>query len=176
MKMYHQHFVNILSKMKSSLVQSLDYSPVSMCMCNGFIATGGHDAQISVKDLRKNEVIRSNMNVGGSINNACHISKYKWLSDDPNIRSAPRIFLSNNDNIVKIYSLPSMREVQNVNLHVACNYTATSRDGKYMAAVADNNYVFLYDMRNGYRLISKMQGKSLFFVIHKVNALLLMLY
>jgi WD40 repeat protein len=161
-----------LIQYQSTLVHNLDFPPVSMSVNSGFLAAGGHESQLSIKNLHTNEVVRNNVNVGGAINNGCHVSRY-YFNDHQTMNSilqrTPRMFVSNNDNSIKVYTLPSMSRMSSVNLHVPCNYSTTSMDGKYMAAVGDNNYVHLFDMKNNFALIARMQGKLLIILMRSIS-------
>ena len=78
--------------------------------------------------------------VGGSINNAMTISSHL---------DSTRLLICNNDESIKIYTIPDMQRVAQITLPTAVNYCSVSPDGKKMAAVGDSNQVFLYDIRAG---------------------------
>ena len=84
--------------------------------------------------------------VGGSINNAICISQH--LNDT-------RILISNNDETIKIFSLPTLTRVADITLPTAVNYASVSPDGRKMIATGDTNQVFLYEISAaaGYRKI-----------------------
>jgi WD40 repeat protein len=104
------------------------------------MAAGGHDAQLTVKDLKTNEVL-TNTSIGGYINNACHIGCHR--------NGDILLFTSNNDNTIKVFNVGSTISQMAVVQHcVAVNYTSTSPDGKYVASVGDNSFVTLYEMRD----------------------------
>jgi WD40 repeat protein len=144
-ELYHVYKSKIckynLRTKQSSLVQSLDFLVASFCVRHGYMAAGGHDSQLTVKDLKTNELV-NNAPVGGAINNACNIAKHR--------NGDILLFASNNDNTIKVFSLQSSNMLQMTILQqaVPINYTAVSPDGKYMASVGDNSYVNLYEMRD----------------------------
>ncbi len=74
--------------------------------------------------------------VGGNVNNALHIGK--------DSSGELRLFLSNNDKTVKVFSLPSMTVIVTITFPIAINYASLSPDGKYLVAVGDSNQTYLY--------------------------------
>jgi WD40 repeat protein len=86
--------------------------------------------------------------IGNAINNAMHISQH---------RSEMRLLVCNNDETVKIFSLPTLEHVTSINLHVAVNGLSVSPDGTKMVAVGDTNQAFLYSIQGtNYRLVSAL--------------------
>lgn len=89
------------------------------------------------------------MNVGGAINNAVTLSKYG---------EQVRLLVCNNDETIKIFSLPTLDQVCNIKLPTAANYASVSPDGRWMVAVGDSNQVFLYEVtvHGQYRLVQQL--------------------
>ena len=56
-----------------------------------------------------------------------------------------RLFISNNDDTVKVYSLASGTLVTLVRCPVAINYCSLSPSGRYLACVGDNRHTYLYE-------------------------------
>ncbi|KAF9974607.1 hypothetical protein BGZ73_001976 [Actinomortierella ambigua] len=53
---------------------------------------------------------------------------------------------SNNDETIKVYSLPGLEPLTSIQLPVAVNYASVSPDGRKMVAVGDSNEVFVFDI------------------------------
>jgi WD40 repeat protein len=86
--------------------------------------------------------------VGNAINNAMHISQYQ---------NDVRLLVCNNDETIKIFSIPTLDHLTSINLHVAVNGLSVSPDGTKMVAVGDTNQAFLYSIHGAnYRLISAL--------------------
>ncbi|KAJ3322393.1 Cilia- and flagella-associated protein 43 [Boothiomyces sp. JEL0866] len=93
------------------------------------------------------------LNVGGSINNALCISKHN---------NQTRILICNNDETIKVYSLPDLHRITSISFPTAVNYASVSPDGKKMIAVGDSSQVFLYNVTsNGdYEKVASMTGNE----------------
>ena len=91
------------------------------------------------------------MTVGGSINNALCISKFG---------NEARILICNNDETIKIYSLPELQRITSISFPTAVNYAAVSPDGSKMVVVGDSSQVFMYAITSSgaYEKISSMTG------------------
>jgi WD40 repeat protein len=50
-----------------------------------------------------------------------------------------------------------MRHITNIETQVAVNYCSTSLDGKYLAAVGDDTFILVFDIRSSYRNIFKLE-------------------
>lgn len=86
--------------------------------------------------------------IGNAINNAMHISQHQC---------DVRLLVCNNDETVKIFSLPNLEHITSVNLHVAVNGLSVSPDGTKMVAVGDTNQAFLYSIQGtSYRLVASL--------------------
>ena len=92
-------------------MKDLAFSPTSIASGCGYLAAGGQRSQLVVRHL--NSAWQGSTAVGGSINNAICISQH--LNDT-------RILISNNDETIKIYSLPSLTRVTDITLPTAVNY------------------------------------------------------
>ena len=89
--------------------------------------------------------------VGGSINNSMCISEH--LDDT-------RLLISNNDETIKIYSLPSLTHISNLTMPTAVNYSAVSPDGGKMVAVGDSKQGWLFEVRNGYHRVASFTATT----------------
>jgi WD40 repeat protein len=77
------------------------------------------------------------LTVGGSINNALSISDHGQQT---------RLLVCNNDETLKVYSLPNLEKVCSLTFPTAINYSAVSPDGRKMVVVGDSPEVFLYNI------------------------------
>ncbi|KAL0489510.1 hypothetical protein AKO1_010508 [Acrasis kona] len=131
--------------LQTVLVQHLDYAAASFSARYGYLATGGHNAQLTVKNLNT-DCTMANTSIGHNINNACNISRHK--------SGEHLLLMANNDRNIKIFSMQALEDSSTVSplfdiTHsVAVNYTCVSPDGNYMACVADNSFVTLYEMKD----------------------------
>lgn len=63
----------------------------------------------------------------------------------------------NNDETIKIFTLPTLEHVTTINMHVAVNALAVSPDGTKLIAVGDTNQAFLYEIHGSeYKLWSTL--------------------
>ena len=86
--------------------------------------------------------------IGSAINNAMHISQHP---------AQVRLYICNNDESIKVFSLPSLEHITTMNLRVAVNGLTVSPDGTKMIAVGDTNQAFLYSVQGDqYRLITAL--------------------
>lgn len=91
-------------------IKELPFSPTSMVSGCGYLAVGGQRSQLAVRQLGSNWMAQTT--AGGSINNALSISRH--LDDT-------RLLVCNNDEAIKVFSLPSMENVVNLSLPTAVN-------------------------------------------------------
>ncbi|KAJ1552658.1 hypothetical protein HK096_010935 [Nowakowskiella sp. JEL0078] len=79
-----------------------------------------------------------------------------------NYMGSTRLLISNNDETIKVYSLPGLQRITSIQLPTAVNHAAVSPDGKMMVAVGDTNSVYLYDISpdGNYTRISTLTGTS----------------
>lgn len=86
--------------------------------------------------------------IGNAINNAMHIAQH---------REDVRLLVCNNDETVKVFTLPTLDHVTTVNLHVAVNGLSVSPDGTKMVVVGDTNQAFLYSVQgSAYRMLASL--------------------
>ncbi|KAI9592477.1 hypothetical protein BDF19DRAFT_498479 [Syncephalis fuscata] len=130
------------------VMKYLPFTPVSMAIGCGYIAVGGQRSQLSIRELDSNWSVDTQ--VGGTINNAIHISRH--LDQD-------RVVVCNNDQTIKAFTLPDLNKVATVQLPVAVNHASVSPDGKRMVAVGDSDEIFMFDVRSGgYFHIATLKG------------------
>lgn len=88
------------------------------------------------------------------MNNALHIGKDN--------SGELRLFLSNNDKTVKVFSLPSMTVIVTLTFPIAINYASLSPDGNFLVAVGDSNQTYLYSavQNSGYQRIRTFSEAS----------------
>lgn len=121
-----------------TIFKDLNFVPTSIAVNHGFVAAGGQQGQLVIRELDGPYLVQAN--VGGSINNALSISA---LGGPDQLR----LFVCNNDETIKIYSLPELILLRTLSLPTACNHAAISPDGRNLVAVGDSNEVFLFDIR-----------------------------
>ncbi|KAI1316868.1 hypothetical protein EDD11_009358 [Mortierella claussenii] len=143
----NQHSVNSYNtrtKITTQLMKDLSFPPTSLTAACGYLAAGGQRNQLMVRQMNSNWFAHTS--VGGSINNALCISEHL---------GGTRLLISNNDETIKVYSLPGLQRLTSIQLPTAVNYASVSPDGRKMVAVGDSNQVFLYDISvaAGYRKI-----------------------
>ncbi|KAG0256248.1 cleavage and polyadenylation specificity factor subunit 2 [Actinomortierella ambigua] len=129
------HAYNTRSALASPLMKDLPFHPTSLTASCGYLAAGGQRSQLMVRQLNSNWCAHTS--VGGSINNALCISEHL---------GGTRLLISNNDETIKVYSLPGLEPLTSIKLPVAVNYASVSPDGRKMVAVGDSNEVFLFDI------------------------------
>ncbi|KAG0344493.1 hypothetical protein BG004_004445 [Podila humilis] len=144
----HHHSVNAYNtraRAVTPLMKDLNFPPTSLTSSCGYIAAGGQRGQLMVQQLSSDWSALTT--VGGSINNALCISEHL---------GGTRLLISNNDNTIKVYSIPSMEPLTNIALPTAVNYASVSPDGRKMVAVGDSTEVYLYDISvaGGYKNIA----------------------
>ncbi|KXS18570.1 WD40 repeat-like protein [Gonapodya prolifera JEL478] len=128
---------NTQTKQSNPAFKDLSFSPSSITSGCGYLAAGGQRSQLIVRQLNNNWFAQTA--VGGSINNALSISRH--LGD-------VRLLVCNNDETIKVFSLPTLEKIGNITLPTAVNYAAVSPDGRKLVAVGDSNQAFLYEMAN----------------------------
>eukprot|EP00887_Chlorella_sp_A99_P001147 scaffold14.g1147.t1 len=119
----------------TSIVQQLSFEPTSMTVGHGFIAAGGQCSQLDVRALATGEIVYKG-HCGGSVNNALAVAR--------DASGALRLFVCNNDDTVKVYSLSSGALHAMVRCPVAINYCALSPGGRHLVCVGDNRHTYLY--------------------------------
>ncbi|KAF8949941.1 hypothetical protein BGZ46_004835 [Entomortierella lignicola] len=125
-------------------MKELNFHPTSLTAACGYLAAGGQRSQLMVRQMNSDWVAHTS--VGGTINNALCISEHL---------GGTRLLISNNDETIKVYSLPRLERITSIQLPTAVNYASVSPDGRKMVAVGDTNQVFLYDISvaGGYQKI-----------------------
>lgn len=92
--------------------------------------------------------------VGGAINNSLVLSKHS--EDDV------RLMICNNDQTIKIFSVPNMNLITTLNYSSAVNNVGVSPDGSMMAVVGDSNQIHLHSISNSieYKKMTTLTGKK----------------
>ena len=137
-----------LINLKSTLACDLSFEPTSVAFGSGYVAAGGQNSQLDIRRSCgpfENEIVFKG-HCGGSVNNALKIAK-----DASHQR---RLFICNNDDTVKIFSLTIGALVSMVRCPVAINHCALSPSGELMVCVGDNRNTYVYQATSvGYRLL-----------------------
>lgn len=104
--------------------------------------------QIDIKKLRDSEDVYSGQ-VGGIINNSLRIAEGPL---------GLLLYVCNNDETIKVFSLPSMEPYTTLEFQESMNYSAVSHDCHWLVGVGDTAKTYLYEAtETGYRRISEMQ-------------------
>lgn len=90
--------------------------------------------------------------VGGAINNSLVLAKQG--NDDI------RLIICNNDQSVKVFSVPEMNLITTLNYTSAVNNVGVSPDGTMMAVVGDSNQIHLHSISNSseYKKMTSLTG------------------
>eukprot|EP00877_Chromochloris_zofingiensis_P008603 jgi/Chrzof1/3997/Cz13g16160.t1 len=129
---------------QAKVMMNLSYMPHSMTCRLGYLAAGGPNSQLEVRNLRTNYMCFKGP-VGGTVNNALHVGKHT--------NGEMRLFVCNNDDTIKVFSLPSMTNVCTIRCLVPINYAALSPNGKHLVCVGDCQHTLLYEATpSGYTL------------------------
>ena len=133
----------------------------SITVRDGHLAAGGQSSQLEIRRAPPNlleppipslpppppgptdSIFKGHC--GGSVNNALRVAK--------DASHQHRLFVCNNDDTVKIFSLSVGTLVSVVSCPVAINHCALSPDGKNMVCVGDNRHTYVYIATpTGYRI------------------------
>ncbi|KAI8899960.1 WD40-repeat-containing domain protein [Globomyces pollinis-pini] len=145
------NFYDTETQQTSPAMRDIAFSPTSVTAGYGYLAAGGQRSQLMVRKLDSDWTAQ--MNVGGSINNALSISQHAGQI---------RILVCNNDETIKIYSLPDLQRVTTITFPTAVNYAAVSPDGRKLIAVGDSSQVIMYNITNSgnYEKVASMTASS----------------
>ncbi|KAG9065708.1 hypothetical protein KI688_001997 [Linnemannia hyalina] len=132
---------NTRTKATTQLMKDLTFHPTSLTASCGYLAAGGQRSQLMVRQMNSNWFAHTS--VGGSINNALCISEHL---------GGTRLLISNNDETIKVYSLPGLQRLANIQLPTAVNYGGYQKIGTYTATTEASfsehvSYVNLVDAR-----------------------------
>lgn len=121
------------------------FEPTCITAGSGYLAAGGQSSQLDVREAAPGSgTIVFKGYSGGSVNNALRITR--------DASHTLRLFLCNNDDTVKVFSLESGAMECVVRCPVAINHCALSPDGQRMVCVGDNRHTYLYQATpTGYR-------------------------
>ncbi|KAJ3218350.1 hypothetical protein HK099_005092 [Clydaea vesicula] len=103
------------SKITSPVLKDLTFSPTSMTTGCGYVAAGGQRSQLMVRQLASNWCISEHLN-------------------------GARLLICNNDETIKVYSLPGLQRMASISLPTAVNYCAVSPDGRKMLGAKDAGF------------------------------------
>lgn len=127
-------------------MSDLNFPPTSLATGCGYVAAGGQRSELIVK--RPNSTWEAQTALGGSINNSMCIAPLPngGINDPTADLQRARILVSNNDETIKVYDLPSLERHSTIRLPTSINYATVSPDGRKMVAVGDTPEVFLFDI------------------------------
>ncbi|KAJ1514561.1 hypothetical protein HMI54_012516 [Coelomomyces lativittatus] len=145
------HILNTETGSSVPILKDLSFPPTCITTSHGYLAVGGQRSQLLVRQLTSNWF--SHTSVGGCINNALSVI---------NQGGSIRLLVSNNDESIKIYTLPSLVKVSCLSLPTAVNHSSVSPDGSTLAAVGDCNQVFLFNLTpsGGYHKLATIEVKG----------------
>eukprot|EP00803_Ostreobium_quekettii_P000127 evm.model.scf_11.6 EVM.evm.TU.scf_11.6 scf_11:37943-41268(+) len=122
-----------------------------MTVDHGYIAAGGPSSQIDIKKVKDEEDVYSGQ-VGGIINNSLRIAEGPI---------GLLLFVCNNDETIKVFSLPSMDQYATLEFQESMNYSAVSHDCHWLVGVGDSPAVYLYEATaTGYRRTQELKEYS----------------
>ncbi|CAO3677352.1 unnamed protein product [Umbelopsis vinacea] len=119
------------------VLKDLTFAPTSITAGSGYLAAGGQRSELVVRELHGNWAVTTT--TGGSINNGLCIAE---------TNGGKRLMVCNNDETIKIFSLPSMHLIDNLCLPTAVNGVTVSPDGRHMVAVGDSSEIFVFNITN----------------------------
>lgn len=133
----------------STVIQNLSFKPTSMTVNSEYIAAGGQQKQLDVRHLTSGATLFKDT-VGGSVNNALHIAR--------DVSGEMRLFVCNNDESIRVFSLPRMSLAAHIQgIPAPVNYASMSPDGQHLACVGDCELVFIYKASpTGYHRVSTL--------------------
>eukprot|EP00033_Pygsuia_biforma_P005035 GCRY01005527.1.p1 GENE.GCRY01005527.1~~GCRY01005527.1.p1 ORF type:complete len:334 (-),score=43.57 GCRY01005527.1:932-1933(-) len=118
---------------RTERVMELNYAPTCMTASKEYLVAGGQNSQLTLMDRLSNRTL-FNTGVGGSINNSLLLTPTK---------SPEKLLISNNDCTLKIFSLPSMTHLHNIDSNVAVNHASVSPDQRFLITLGDTPQVHL---------------------------------
>lgn len=131
----HRTLRHDLNNSSTSVAQELSFEPTSMTVGHGYVAAGGQNSQLDVRQLAGGEIVYKG-HCGGSVNNALHIAR--------DASQQLRLFVCNNDDTIKVYGLASGALATMLRCPVAINYCSLSPGGRHLVCVGDNRHTYLY--------------------------------
>lgn len=146
------YFYNMRTRQSEYALKDLTFSPTAMTCGCGYLAVGSQRSQVVVKSLVEEDYM-AQTTVGGAINNALHISQH--LGDR-------RLMVCNNDETIKIFSLPSMDHIGDIKMDSAVNSVCVSPDGRMMVVTGDSGEVVLFGVSasEGYKRLTSMMSMT----------------
>ncbi|KAH7620301.1 putative Uncharacterized protein C4G3.03 [Nannochloris sp. 'desiccata'] len=146
---------------RSEVACELPFEPTSMTVRHGYLAAGGQSSQLEIRRSPPSPFAPHTLSLppppsgpsdsifkghcGGSVNNALRVAQ--------DASHQQRLFVCNNDDTVKIFSLSTGTLISTVHCPVAINHCALSPDGKNMVCVGDNRHTYVYVATpTGYRI------------------------
>ncbi|KAH8554405.1 WD40-repeat-containing domain protein [Umbelopsis sp. PMI_123] len=126
---------NMETEKETFLLKDLTFAPTSITANSGYLAVGGQRSELVVRELHGNWAITTT--TGGSINNGVTVAE---------TNGDKRLLVSNNDETIKVFSIPSMHLIDSLCLPTAVNGVTVSPNGRHMVAVGDSNEVFVFNI------------------------------
>lgn len=118
------------------MLSDLDFSPTCIAAYEDMLAVGGQRSQLLVKHTASNwSALKS---LGGAINNCIAM----YMSSE-----GPRVMVGNNDETIKVVSIPDLGTVTTLPIGSAVNYISVNPDQTLMACVGDSTDVMVFGLR-----------------------------
>lgn len=108
----NEHYCQVRSA-SLTLTVSTSINLITMCslfVSSGYLAVGGQRSELVVRELHGNWAVTTT--TGGSINNGVTVAE---------TNGEKRLMVSNNDETIKVFSIPSMHLIDNLCLPTAVN-------------------------------------------------------
>ena len=128
---------------RTEVACELSFEPTSMVVDSGYLAAGGQSSQLDIRRATPtsdggpstgDSVFKGHC--GGSVNNALRVAR--------DASNQLRLFVCNNDDTIKIFSLGVGALIGLVRCPVAINHCALSPSGQHMVCVGDNRHTYIY--------------------------------
>ncbi|KAI3636520.1 hypothetical protein MIR68_005465 [Amoeboaphelidium protococcarum] len=131
---------------------------INNALCISACPWGSYSAQTSPLAVTS-PVNNASFGVSGSSSSS---STYGYGQSSERQYGDVRILICNNDESIKVYSIPGMQRVTTIGLPTAVNYASVSPDGRKLCAVGDSNQVFIYDISTTgyYEKIATLTGSN----------------
>lgn len=127
---------NLARKSATVALKDIAFSPNAVTCGHGYLAVGGQRSQVIIRQLGSNWVAQTA--VGGAINNSLLLHKHQ--------NDQVRLLVCNNDQSLKVFSVPNMNLLSTLSFSHAVNNVGVSPDGSLMAVVGDSSQVLVHSI------------------------------
>mmetsp|Transcript_12249 Transcript_12249/g.26807 ORF Transcript_12249/g.26807 Transcript_12249/m.26807 type:complete len:349 (-) Transcript_12249:733-1779(-) len=132
------------------VVLNCGFLPTAMTHAQDVLVTGGPNSQLRLVRSADKRVLYSG-STNGLVTNGVHLSEQ---SDGGQLR----LFVSNNDETVKVFDVDTMRLVSTLVCSCAVNCASVSPDGKFLVAGFDEPFILLFGLtgQGSYELVAEL--------------------